>query len=207
MDDIRVDCQGFRVGRWSFPPFVLRRGERFALHMPSESRINDRDQIIPALTGSAFIPGLTLHGSVVWAQYAQRSTGWRHWFSDQRPFAWLKRNTSLTDDAIESILTEHNIDRRFGLSCSGGNPKLILGLYAALAQHPAVLVYETHGADPLGKVAAHQIVARHLTQCAALFVSWPWICQGREGRDEVPGAVSIPISDSDVAVRSVAAAQ
>src|ERR1051325_7077865 len=139
MDDIRIDSQGFRVGRWSFPPFVLRRGQRVALNLPQEG-IQDHDRLVAALTGSEIVPGLALHGSVVFARSALGPTGWRRWLRDPTAFGWLKTNTSLADDAILAILNEHAIDREIPLNSFAGTPRSILGLYAALARKPGAIV-------------------------------------------------------------------
>jgi hypothetical protein len=201
LDNIRIKSQGFRVGRWSFPPFALRLGERIALHVPQDA-IHDRDRIVAALTGAEATHGLALHESVVLATPALGPTGWRRWFRDPTAFDWLKMKTPLVEAAIQSFLNEYDIDARFPLSRLAGTPKSILGLCAAFARKPGTILYSTTGLDPQGALIVHQYVVRHLSESAAVFLAWPCFCQGKEMRDELPGAIFISVNDDTPALRS-----
>ncbi len=207
MDDHCIDSQGFCVGGWGFPPFSLRRGECITLNLPQEAR-TDHESIVATLTGSKPVAGLNLCASVVYVESAISSSGWRRWFRDPTPWDWLKENTTLSEDVIQSILIEHEMDRRIPLSSYAGTPRLILGLHAAYARNPAVIVFSTAGLDPRGVQAAHRIVSRHLTECAAIYLAWPFSCQGQEQRTRLPGSLSLSVTDNSGApgVRPNAAA-
>ena len=140
MDDHCIDSQGFCVGGWGFPPFSLRRGECITLNLPQEAR-TDHESIVATLTGSKPVVGLT--STTVSFSLNRPSVGRAgdEWFHDPTPWDWLKENTTLSDDAIQTILIEYEMDRRIPLSRYAGTPRLILGLHAAYARNPAVIVF------------------------------------------------------------------
>src|SRR5439155_9885359 len=104
---------------------------------------------------------------------------WRRWFNDPTPFDWLKNNTGLPDNAIQSIVTENDMDRSVPLSRYAGTPKVICGLYAAYARKPGAIIFATEGLDPCGVQTAFRIDSQHLSECAALYLAWPYTTQGQ----------------------------
>jgi hypothetical protein len=194
MADIFIDGQGFSIGRWYFPPFSLRRGECISLRLPKEAVV-DEERIIRCLTGSESVPGLNLNARVLFAKSAAAPSGWRRWFQDPTPFVWLQRNTTLSEDAIRSILLEHRIDQMIPLSHHAGTPRMLLGLEKAYAMRPEGVVFSTSGLDPLGVRDVFRIVAESLPECSAIYLAWPSLCQGREQHFEFAGASGIAVID------------
>ena len=207
MDGHFVDSRGFHVGRWFFPPFSVRHGESISLELPQEATAH-HNEIIATLTGSKPVTGLSLRSEVVFVESATVPSGWRRWFHNPTPFDWLRENTTLSENAIQSILDEHQMNRRVPLSCYAANPRLILGLYAAYARKPAVIVFATAGLDPRGIQTVFRIVSEHLTECAAIYLTWPFESQGQEHRSVFPGSLSVSVIEHTGApgVRSNAAA-
>lgn len=195
MDETCIESQGFCVGRWLFPPFTLRPGECVTLQLPQDAWL-DQDRIISTLTGTEPAHGLILRGAVVFVEPAADVSGWRRWFHDPTPFDWLKKNTTLTEDAIQSILVECEIERPVPMSRHAGTPRLILGLHAAFAKKPAAIVFATTGLDPRGVRLVQQIVSRHLVECPALYLAWPWVSQGQEHRAAFSGSFSVSVIDN-----------
>jgi hypothetical protein len=193
MADLRIDGQDFRVGRWHFPVFSLRGGECVTLCFPKEAYV-DADRIIACLTGMEPVPGLKLHANALFAKPASDFTGWRRWFHDPTPFHWLKKNIAISDDAIRAFLREHAMDPSIPLSRYAGTPKLMLGLEAAFARRPGVVVFSTAGLDSLGVREAFGLVAEHLPECSALYLSWPFSRQGQEQHDFFPNSARVIVS-------------
>lgn len=206
MDVTRKESHGFSIGRWFFPPFTVRRGECITLELPQPARL-DCDRIIAAFTGSEPPAGLNFHSMVALAEPARSTSGWKRWFYDPTPFDWLRKKTRLSVDAIKSIVTEHDMDRHVPLSRYAGTPKLICGLFATYARQPDVIIFATEGIDPSGVQAVFRIVSQHLSECAAVYLGWPYTSQGQELRDVFPGSLSVAVVDTAIAsgVRSNAA--
>jgi hypothetical protein len=194
MADIRIEGQEFTIGRWHFPVFAARGGECVSLCFPKEASV-DADRIIACLTGAEPVPGLKLHTTVLFAKPASSPTGWRRWFQDPTPFAWLKKNTSLSEDAIRSFLLSHKMNRRIPVSQYAGTPRTLLGLQAAYARRPGVVVFSTSGLDPLGVRETFRVVADKLLECAAIYLAWPYVSQGQEQHNLFPGSMRITVFD------------
>ena len=200
MDESRIDSQGFIVGRWSFPAFTLGRGEVISLCFPKGAIVDmfvDRKCILPVLTGSVPVSGLALRTTIALAEDASIPSGWRRWFAPATPFDWMKKYTALSDDAIASFLREHRMDRRIPLNHYGGTSRAALGLMAAYARMPGVLVFSTAGLDPLGIREIFQIVSDHLPGCSAIYLAWPFFCQGQQHHHVFPGSLSVSVLNQE----------
>lgn len=195
MADIRIDNQGFCIGRWDFPPFKLRCGECVTLCLPKEAP-SEEERIVACLTGMELVPGLNVHTKVLFAKPASIPSGWRRWIRNPTPFTWLQKNTTLSDDAIGSFLHEYKMDRNIPLSHLAGNPRMLLGLKAAYAREPEVVVFSTQGLDPMGVREAFRMVNNHLPQCSAIYLAWPFFCQGQELHDFFPGSIGVTVIDN-----------
>jgi len=187
MTDIRIDGRGFSVGRWHFPAFSLRCGECVTLCFPKEAWV-DADRIAAGLTGMEPVAGLKLHATALFAKPAASPSGWRRWLQDPTPFEWLRKNTALSDDAIQSFLRKHEMQRSIPLSRCAGTERMLLGLEASFARRPGVVVFSTSGLDPLGVREVFEIVREHLPGCSAIYMAWPFFCQGQEQHDFFPGS-------------------
>ena len=205
MDDNRIDSRGFSVGRWCFPAFSLRRGECITLCLPKEARV-DGDRMIACLTGAEPVAGLKIRGPVVFAAPATPPSGWRRWFHDPTPFHWLRTNSTLSDDAIRSFLREHGMDPPYPLSRYAGNPRTFLGLAAAYAHKPDVVVFSTSGLDPSGVRETHRIVTQHLSESSAINLAWPLWCPGHEHHDIFRDSATFVVIDNGASAPGVSAA-
>jgi hypothetical protein len=195
MADIRVDSQGFSIGRWYFPPFTLRGGESVTIRLPPKALV-DEDRITRCLTGVECVAGLKTEARIICAKPAASPTGWRRWFQAPTPFVWLKKNTSLSDDAVRFFLVEHQIDLKIPLSRLAGTPRTLLGLQAAFARRPDVIVFSMNGLDPMGVRETFRIVAEHLWQCSAIYLAWPMTCQEQIVHDFFPGSAEVTVIDN-----------
>ena len=196
MGESRIDSQGFSVGQWCFPAFSLGRGECITLCFPKQAIVDtfvEQELILPALTGSRPVSGLTLRTSIVVAEAATSPSGWRQRLIQSTPFDWMKKHTALSDDAIASFLQKHNMDRRLPLSAYAGTPRMVLGLGAAYARKPGVIVFSTAGLDPCGVRETFQLVTDHLLECSAIYLAWPFFSQGQEHHHFFPGSVSVSV--------------
>ena len=184
-----------------FPAFKLRGGECGDSWFPAKEAWVDAERIVACLTGMEPVAGLELHTKVLFAKPASSPSGWRRWFHDPTPFEWLKENTTLSEDAIRSFLLNHAMDRSIPLSRYTGTPKMLLGLEAAYARKPKVVVFSTAGLDPTGIDDLFRIVSERLPECAAICLAWPVICQGQEHLGaSFPGSALVTIFDEHQAM-------
>ena len=194
MADIRIDGQEFRIGRWHFPAFAARAGECVTFCFPKEAWV-DADRIVACLTGMEPVAGLKLHTTVLFAKPAASPSGWRRWFQDPTPFEWLKKHTTLSEDAIRSFLLKHAMDGNIPLRRFAGTPRALLGLQAAYARKPGGVVFSTAGLDPMGVRDTFRIVAEHLPECSAVYLSWPYVSCGQEHHDFFPGSARVTVCE------------
>jgi hypothetical protein len=192
MSECRIETHGFYVGHLYIPPFSLGRGECVTIVLPVESCAN-HEPIVAALTGPDAVSGLTRWTPVVFAEPASVPTGWKRWFAPVTPFAWMKKHTALSDYAIDAFLQAHRMNRRIGLNCCAGTPRAVLGLMAALARSPGVIVFSTAGLDPLGIRETFQIVSDHLPECSAIYLASPYYSQGQLCHNHLPGSLSVSV--------------
>lgn len=195
MNGSRIDSQGFRVGRWCFPAFSLGPGESIALRLPREATV-DHERIIASLTGAKPVVGLAIRGTAVFARPAS-CVGWRRWFWRSTPFAWMKKHTTFSDAAILSFLDKHRMTRNTPVTHYAATPRMVLGLAAALARKPEVIVFSTAGLDPLGVCAIIQMISERPSGCAAIYLAWPYFSGDCEHADLFPGFVNIAVRDAN----------
>jgi hypothetical protein len=193
MGDYRINSQGFSVGRWRFPAFSLRRGECITLCVPKEALV-DQERIVASLTGLESVLGMTVSGTVAFAEPTLHSSIWRQWLFRATPFDWMKKNTDLSEGAIVSYLEEHHIDRRIPVSRHGGTPRMMLRLAAAYSLGPDNLIFSTAGLDSLGARKVFQIVSEHLSKCSAIYLARPLLSRGQEHHEFFPGSLSVPVT-------------
>ena len=194
MGECQIESRGFSIGRWRFPEFSLRVGESITLCLPKEA-IADQQAILAAITGSKLVSGLTVCGASVLAEPASGTSGWRRWFSETTPFDWMKGHTTLSDDAISTYLHKHRMDGRTSLNRYAGTPRMVLGLAAAIAQNPDVLVFSTGGLDPSGIREVFQVVTEHLSDCSVIYLAWPSFSLEQYRHESFPGSLIVPVTE------------
>ncbi len=178
MADNRIESRGFAIGRWWIPPFSAGRGECVVLHLPAESDA-DRDGILACLRGAEPVANLVVPARVAVAGMALGPVGWRRWLLDPTPFDWLRKETNVSADSIHEILRDLRIEPQMPLSRLAGTPRMLLGLAAALAGKPDMLVFSTAGLDPCGVRQVENFVAAHLPEFIGIYLARPYYCQGQ----------------------------
>jgi hypothetical protein len=182
-------CRGFDLMGYHVPPFDVRPGEAITLQLPV--RIGLESQLKDVLTGKDSRPELEAVGRCRFAAPADPPTGWRRWFNDPLPLAWLHRY-GLSDEA-EAVLGRLRIDRQLPMSQLAGIPRALLGLEAAYQLGADVIVFHTHGLDPLGVAAVHELVRSRQDRTAAIYLSSRVRSLGHEGFRVFPGSSVVEV--------------
>jgi hypothetical protein len=175
----------------------LHGSESVTITFPN-SEVWPQEQIIASLCGSIPIDGLLIHASVALVEPVRTPSGWLQWLRPSTPFDWMKKNTKLSDKDILEFLRQNHIEQHVPVKNQAGTPRLMLGLAAAYARFPQVILFSTAGQPPLGVQQAFDYVLRHLADCSAIYLAWPY-WQGGVLRNEVlPGSVQITVSKKKI---------
>jgi hypothetical protein len=111
-------------------------------------------------------------------------------FLQPYPADWLRRAGVGPGDA-ERIVARLGLKPELRVINLSGKPRALLGLEAAWARGAEVIIFSTAGLDPLGRLAVFDAVRSHLGTCAAIYLSYPYMTQGRYERDHLPGATCL----------------
>jgi hypothetical protein len=181
MHSIRVACEGVSIGSLWLPPFQLRTGELMCFHLPSQSF--PEQEFLQILASRRLVPGFHVSGRVTLARPAANVTrGLFGLFRQASVVDWLCQATHLGRSEALSIVMQLGLRPEWRVSHLACNPKTLLGLAAALAGSPDVIVFSTSGCDPTGIQAAFELVAAKLDRCAAIHLSYPVLVNGRVER-------------------------
>jgi ABC-type multidrug transport system ATPase subunit len=104
---------------------------------------------------------------------ATNRRGLREYFRHETSIEWLSRAAQISRDEAEQIIDTFNVPVANILSQNAGTPRRILGIAAALARKPDVLIYSTAGLDPQGCVAVHDYVRSRCANVSAIHLSTP----------------------------------
>jgi hypothetical protein len=196
MAKLLMDSTGWEIGSWRFPAFQLREGQAITLSLPSGARADRVEEpVLCCLTGKQKAAGLEVFASVVSVVKANPKSGWSSWFKSYTPSAWLKDNTPLTDVEISSLLSKHRIDNRFPLASYALTPRFLLGLMKTYTLEAEAVVFDTAGLDPMGCQTVFRIVEEHLPKVSAIYLAWPFYCNGVLNRYQMPGSLCLSVAD------------
>ena len=193
--NFRIESAGFELCSLHFPAFQLCAGEAITLSLPNQAHV-DQQEIMQYLTGQRRLSGLSMRAKVVLATPASPSFSLRNWFRSPTPFDWLQKNTHLVNSQIREILAKHGLERNLPLNRYAGTPRALLGLEAAYANGPEIILFSTGGLDPRGRQKIFQTVTENLPKCAAIYLAWPYHCQGDERHDVLPGSSSVSVTST-----------
>jgi hypothetical protein len=187
-----VSSDGFACGALWVPPFRLARGECLQIVAPSYG-----DSLMIGAALAAPPAGVQVAGRVQFARRAWDPRGRFARLFRPAPTAagWLVRMAAISAGEAVALLGEFgfDLDPQTRLGRLPGNYRAILGLAAAWARRPDVLVFTAAATDWTGRQwLARQITAR-LDHWAVIELSGPYFSQGRDHIDPplLPGASSV----------------
>ncbi len=93
----------------------------------------------------------------------------------------------MTQDHAVTVMSRLGLPLACRMNRLPGNPKMMLGLEAAFALEPDVIVVELDGVDPMGSIQAVSCVSERLESYGAIYVCHPYWTEGQQYLDFVPG--------------------
>ncbi len=191
MADFRMRCAGGVLEDWWVPPFDVHDGQAVTLYVPSDYVIRDEHPLSTTFDKLRSIAEIS--GKAICAEPASPPYGFWSWFKDHSASGWLRRVGGMShDQAMETI---RRLDLwRDDIRYLPGNFRLRLGMEAACAQNPDLLVFSTIAVDWTGMQSAFAMATSQSTRRAAIYLSFPFISQGRIQHHDFPGSIPIVIS-------------
>jgi hypothetical protein len=192
-----VTSDGFACGPVQVPPFCLARGECLQIVAP-----NYATSLAIGAAMTAPTAGLRIAGRIHFSQSAWDERGRLVQLVRPAPTAagWIARATGIPVGAATALLTEFgfDLDPRTRISHLPGNYRALIGLTAAWATRPDVLVFTADGIDWTGRQWLAQQITSRLAHWAAIELSCPHFSRGQYhvGPTILPGAVSITAAAS-----------
>jgi hypothetical protein len=104
---------------------------------------------------------------------AESRPGIRGRLRPQTSIEWLVAAAGISNDEAAAIIRGVGIGVRPVMSHNAGDPRAFLGVAAALANRPDVLIYETTGMSPRGQYRLHEYIAERGSEFCAVHVSYP----------------------------------
>jgi hypothetical protein len=187
-----VSSDGFRCGAIWVPPFRLARGDCLQIVVPDY----ESGRVIGAAL-AAPPAGLRVAGRVHFSQWAWDSRGRLTRLIRPAPTAagWLARAAAVSVRDAAALLGEFgfDLDPQICLNRLPGNYRALIGLAAAWARRPDVLVFAAAAIDWTGRQWLARQIAARLDHWAAIELSGPYFSQGQCHIDPplLPGAVSV----------------
>ena len=158
-------------GNLEFPDFDVGVGRSICLHIPYDFR-GGVTELKLRLANTVKKKG----GKVVVSYPAYDSRWFRFLRKEETPVEWLVRNAGVSKiEAEASIqnLKRSDIQTSKPLSYHPGTPRAFLGICAALAEYPDVLIYSTEALDLSGTNDVHNLVSLHANTLCAIHISMP----------------------------------
>jgi hypothetical protein len=113
--------------------------------------------------------------------------GFGRWFHPRTCAGWLSRTAGVSQEEANELI------RGFGkpiprlLAACAATPRCFLGIAAAIAKRPDVLVYSTSGLDPSGRAAIHEYVGSRGRDLCVIYLSWAAVSgDGAPARRDCP---------------------
>lgn len=149
----------------ALPNIELIAGNFYCVHL--SPKLSDATDVISQITQLAE----RSHKSVIHAKPAVQRGGMIEFFRKQSAVAWLANAAGLSK--IEAAGVIQSFPRKVAktLSHNAGTPRAFLGVAAAIAQKPDVIVYSTAGVDPVGCQQLHEYVAMQARNLCIVHVS------------------------------------
>ena len=186
------------VGAIHIPAFELKSGEIACLHMPCPFGSDESVRVVEALLGKLSVPGLRLSARICLASPPMLRPGLLGFFYHPHASTWFRRVTGVRRQpataAVERVgrLTDDRVTR-LRIGRIPWNARVLLGLEAAWASRPDAVLFSTVALDPLGVRMVFDEVGAHLSESAAVYLSYEYSTQGRKGRDHPPGAMCVEL--------------
>lgn len=163
----RLVCDGMTIDRYFIPPFAVNRGEAVRLQFPSErngvaAKYRFRDLLLSS--SNAIHPS----GTIEVPANPQPGIALLELFHKRTAVEWLRRHAKLSIREAENLLDKVEIGPDTPLCTLAGTPRMLIGIQAAFAAKPAVLVFDTAGLDPLGVQRVLKAVQEQLGDAAAV---------------------------------------
>jgi hypothetical protein len=166
----RLTCTGFDADGWSFPAFEVRAGELVRMVVPRSCILKPRAALQLLATPFAR-KGIQSSGKVVAVDFPLPRRWPMELFHRQRTIEWLCQKAKISRSVAERLLDRVKLSPETPLSWLAGTPRNLLAIQAALAERPAVILFDTVGSDPLGVRRVLQAVAEQLEDAAAVCLS------------------------------------
>lgn len=109
------------------------------------------------------------------ASPAESRRGIRERLRPQTSIEWLVAAAKVSYDEAAAIIRGFGIGVRPVMSHNAGDPRAFLGVAAALANRPDVLIYETTGMSPRGQYRLHEYIAERGSEFCAVHISYPGV--------------------------------
>jgi hypothetical protein len=205
MNRLVISCDGATVASIRVPAFELKLGDLVCIHMPCLSGSDESTRVVEALLGTAPATGLRVLGRIAPVSPPMQRPGLLGLLRHPRADEWFRRVTGATRQAASAAvarvgrLTDDRVTR-LRIGCIPWDARVLLGLEAAWVSHPDAVLFSTVGLDPLGVQTVFDVVGAHLSESAAVYLSYEYITQGRRERGHPPGAVCVELQN-DSAVR------
>lgn len=161
-----IDCDGITIDGMEVPSFRLNTKEIICLHMPCLS--SEIGAFVEVIAGRQPVHGLTIAGTVVWAERARFPSGFLGLFYQPRAEDWLRRAARISHQEAQAGVTRIGLPLGQKLCQLGGNWRLLLALEAARVSKAEVIVYTAAGCDPTGYHLAYQSSIANLHCCSTI---------------------------------------
>jgi hypothetical protein len=195
MNTLLLSCEGVVIGGQSLPAIQLHTRESLCLHLPGPACGDEEAQLLRTLTGGDLVPGVRVLGRIEFAYPAIGRTGFLGLFRQPYPVDWL-RGAGVDPQNAAQIVARLGLKSEWRVCNLPGNPRALLGLEAVWARGADAVVFSTVGLDPLGVQAVFGAVRSHIQACAAIYLSYPYLTQGRYECAHLPGALCLDVAKS-----------
>ncbi|TWU14654.1 hypothetical protein CA54_35230 [Symmachiella macrocystis] len=148
----------------TFEKIELDSSRFWCLHVADEAERQ-------ALSGEIFHHYKLERVSCIIAQPASLDSVRRRLFRQPTVIEWLTQNADISADDAAAIIGGLPVHVLPLLSYNAGNPRAFLGLAAAIAKKPDVIVYSTSGMDLCGILLMHNYAPAHYPDGCLIHVS------------------------------------
>lgn len=153
-----------------FPKLELQSGATLCLHIPPG--FHDQEALVEEeILKQAHQQGKT----AIISKPATHRAGLLERFRKRNAIEWLAHEAGTSKAEAAILIAEFGIPIAPDLSSIPGTPRCLLGIAAALARKPQVLMYSTAALDPIGCIRVHQFLASRRSEICLVHISWPSI--------------------------------